>query len=128
MTTVYSAYYQAYDSGRLDLTNISFLVMLVDGSYIPDASDTLDDVVGLIVSVPYVLVDRDILTFSMSEIVVNSLKLIEEYMESYPSEVLESYRNLTGDNFSLSLKDAGAKQLVVYDPRIDILCFTEELM
>jgi hypothetical protein len=126
MTTVYNAYYAAYDSKQLDLSNVSFLAMLTADTYVPDPNHTLSDVHSVIVAVPFVIVNDDIVTLEMSDIVKKALAEIKDYGKNYPQEVGEGYmeifQDLRSDDFE---KRYG---LVLYDPSLDILCFSEEVM
>lgn len=121
MTVVYNDYYNAFDNKTMDITNVSFLVILVDDKYIPNSSDKLDDVVGDIISVPYVIVDNDIVTLGMGELINKSEENIKEYIELYPNEISEEYR------YDNDVYKKG-KKIVVFNPSLNILCFSEDLM
>lgn len=120
MTTVYTDYYVAYESGTMNIAQVNFLAMAVDKTYIPDASHKLEDVCGLIIAVPYVLTDNDIVTLSMSEITEKAEADIKEYIEQYPEQIFEDFKQIQ-EPFSK------ARNIVFFNPELQILCFAEEV-
>ena len=120
MTTVYTDYYNAYDKKLMDITNVSFLAMLVDETYIPNGNHTIDDVNGVIISVPFVLIDNDIVTLSMSEIIDKATYQIKDYMSLYPEEINKDY--LT----EIEPFNKG-RYVTIFNPDLNILCFTETI-
>jgi len=111
MTTVYKDYYAAYDNGTLDLSKVSFLVMLCDETYFPIDTDHIDNVQGEIIAVPYVIQNDDMQIKGMSELMEQASEIVKDYMELYPSEVRDMKKFEDG------------RFVVVYDPSLDILCF-----
>lgn len=119
MTTVYTDYYTAYDNNTMDISNVNFLAMLVDDTYIPNPSDKLDDVIGMIIAVPYVITDNDMVTLGMSGLMKKSIQIIKDYIESNPEQLTDSYKG-TMDIFNKG------KYIVMFNPSLYILCFCEE--
>lgn len=129
MTTVYKDYYEAYDRGIMNLNNISFLVMLLDETYIPSNDHKLDDLIGLILTVPYVIVNDDIITLTMGEIIQKSIENIMDYARTYPNEITEGFENLFEERSSnVEIEDYHKNfYLVFYNPSLNILCFSEQI-
>lgn len=119
MTTVYTDYYAAYDNKTMDISNVNFLAMLIDDSYIPNPSDKLDDVIGMIIAVPYVITDNDMVTLGMNGLMDKSVQIIKDYIESNPEQLTDSYKG-TMDIFNKG------KYIVMFNPSLNILCFCEE--
>lgn len=119
MTTLYFDYLQAYDAKRFDISNVNFLAMLCDYSYIPNQTDTLDNVTGLIIAVPYVLTANDMVTKSMSELMQKAEEDMKAEIEAYPDRVAEQYRQ--GDVWEYG------RSVVMFNPSLEILCFSESI-
>lgn len=115
MTTVYTDYYKAYDNKTMDISNVNFLVMLTDATYTPSPEHTLDDIFGIIISVPYVIVGDDIVTLGISEIIKKAEINIKDYMNLYPSEI------------TIDKKYEDGRFIVLYNPSLNILCFCETI-
>lgn len=117
MTTVYTDYYRAYDNKTMDITNINFLAMLVDHTYIPNPEDKLDDVTGLIIAVPYVITSDDMVTKGMGELMQKAEEDIKAEIEAYPERVAEQYRQ--GNTWEYG------RSIVMFNPELEILCYSE---
>jgi hypothetical protein len=120
MTTVFNDYYAAYNSGEMDIANVNFLAMLVDESYTPDPAHTIDDVVGMIVAVPYVIVATDMVTLGMSALMDKAAIDIRWTIENETEMISEAYK-ADRDVFSKG------KYVVMFNPALNILCFCEEI-
>lgn len=104
MTTIYDTYYPAIDAGRIDLKNVNFSAFVVDSSYQPDPSHRKSEVTGKIETLVRVLVEGDISTLTMSEI-------IDKIKSKLSPEELEN-----------------AAKFVVYDIATQELCFCETII
>ena len=119
MTTLYNDYLKAYNAKLLDISNVNFLAMLVDYTYQPDPSDTLDNVTGLIIAVPYVITQDDMVTKGMSELMSKAEEDIKAEIQAYPDRVAEPYRQ--GETW-----DYG-RAVVMFNPELQILCYCETI-
>lgn len=109
MTTVYNEYLTAIQEGTINLQDVNFSVHAV-GEYTPDTEHTFNDFMGneetpglaeIKSTAESALTGDVILTDSMSEII--------EHLKTALGEV------------------ADAKYYTVFDPVLQILCFTEEI-
>ena len=119
MTTLYTDYLRAYDNHLFDIANVNFLAMLVDYSYVPNQSHKLDDVTGLIIAVPFVVQGDDMTTLGMSEIMANAEVKIKGWIETYPLQVAEPYRE--GNTWEYG------RFVVMFNPELEILCYCEPI-
>jgi hypothetical protein len=117
MTTVYNDYYKAYDSKAMDVSNVNFLAILADFSYIPKPTDKLDNVKGVIIVVPYVITSTDIVKLGMNEIMAKAEADIRAQIKETPEQVNITYRQ--GDTFNYG------RYIVMFNPELEILCFAE---
>ena len=101
MTTIYNTYYPNIQTGKISLTNVNFSAYVVDSTYVPDVDHKKADVTGRVITLRQVLVEGDISTLTMSEIV-------EKVKEKFDEQEFE--------------KAAG---FVVYDIGTQELCFFE---
>ena len=102
MTTIYNDYYPAISSGQIDLKNVNFSAYVCDSSYTPQPAHKKANVTGKIETLVKVLVEGDISTLTMSEI-------IEKIKSKLSDEELKT-----------------AVRFVVYDIASGKLCFSEE--
>lgn len=119
MTTIYTDYLEAYDMKWFDIANVNFLAMLVDYSYVPHPIDTIDDVTGLIIAVPYVITANDMVTLGMSELMAKAEEDIKAEIKLYPKRVAEAYR--MGDTWNYG------RYVVMFNPELEILCYCEPI-
>lgn len=100
---IYNKYYSNVSSGIIDPTNVNYSAYVVDETYIPVETHKKINVTGRIETLIKVLVQGDLLTLSMSEIIdkVKSRLSDEELVK--------------------------AKGFVVYDIASSDLCFYEEI-
>lgn len=103
MTTIYNDYYPAIASGQIDLKNVNFSAYVCDESYNPSPIHKKINVTGRIETLVKVLVEGDISSLTMSEI-------IDKIKSKLSDEELTK-----------------AKRFVVYDIASGKLCFSEEL-
>ena len=101
MTTIYNTYYPNIQSGKIYLTKVNFSAYVVDSTYVPDVDHKKADITGRVITLRQVLVEDDISTLTMSEI-------IEKVKEKLDEQEFE--------------KAAG---FVVYDIGTQELCFFE---
>jgi len=139
MTTVYSDYYDAYDTGAMDIANVDFNVKLVLAEYEPDGVHKPEDVKKYIVNGVSVFVDTDITTKSMGELIQKAKDKMELCFKEFGAEVAEAakelvnetvqeaMRNFQPDGFWELLRDNGVGYFVVEYPELGILCFTEPI-
>jgi hypothetical protein len=118
MTTVYQDYYNAYDTKQFDISNVNFLAMLVDGTYIPDTSDKLDDICGMIIAVPYVITSTDMVTLGMSQLMEKAEADIKAEIELFPERIEDKYKEETFDQ---------GRYIVMFNPKLEILCYCESI-
>ena len=69
MTVIYDTYYPAIESGEIDLNKVDFSVIVTGKDYEPNQADTFDTVTDVVEVFDDVLVERDIATLTMSEII-----------------------------------------------------------
>lgn len=69
MTIIYDSYHPAISSGEIDLNNVDFSVIVVGKSYNPVKEDTKETVTNVLQTIDNLLVESDIITLTMSEIV-----------------------------------------------------------
>lgn len=119
MTSVYNDYYRAYDRKEFDISNVNFLAMLVDYSYVPDPDHKLDDVTGLIIAVPWVITADDMVTKGMSDLMKKAEEDIKAEIIADPLRVSEAYR--VGDTWSYG------RYVVMFNPDLKILCYCEPI-
>ena len=93
--------------------------MLVDGSYVPDPSHKLDDVTGLIIAVPYVIMADDMVTKGMAQLMAKAEEDIKAEIAAYPERVSDEHNGL----------DVWAKGrfVVMFNPELEILCYCEPI-
>ena len=101
MTVIYNSYYPAIESGEIDLNKVDFSVLVVGKDYEPKPEDTITEVVDVIETFDDVLVEKDIATLTMGEIIDKAAQQVQE----------ESKRTAHG--------------FVVFDTRTEKLCFYE---
>lgn len=104
----------------MDINDVSFLALLCDETYVPTITDGLDEVIGVIISVPYVINADDLTKLSMSELIDNCMDTIKFYIENHPEFISQAYKG------EMEVIKKG-KMLVVYNPDLDVLCFSELL-
>ena len=76
---IYENYHSNISNGLIDLNNVNFSAYVVDETYEPKESDKKADVTGRIETLVKVLVEGDITTLTMSEIIEKiTSKLNEE--------------------------------------------------
>ena len=103
MTTIYNTYYPNIQDGKIDLTNVNFSAYVVDSTYAPDVEHKKADVTGRVITLRQVLVEGDISTLTMSEIVEKVKAKLDE----------QEYEMAAG--------------FVVYDIGTQELCFFENI-
>ena len=101
MTVIYNTYYPAIGSGEIDLNQVDFSILVVGKDYEPKPEDTISVVVDVVETFDDVLVEKDIATLSMGEIIDKVALQVQE----------ESKRTAHG--------------FVVFDTRTEKLCFYE---
>ena len=69
MTTIYNTYYPNIQDGKINLTKVNFSAYVVDSTYMPDEAHKKADVTGRVITLRQVLVEGDISTLTMSEII-----------------------------------------------------------
>lgn len=69
MTLIFDSYYESISNGTIDLNNVDFGVILVTKEYNPDAKHLFSDIVPFVHKIDSVLLNNDIVSLSMSEIV-----------------------------------------------------------
>ena len=119
MTILYKDYLDAYDNGLFDITNVNFLAMLVDFSYVPDPIHELDDINGLIIAVPYVITYDDMVTKGMGELMKKAEEDIKAEINLFPKHVAEPYREGEVWNYG--------RFVVMFNPELEILCYCEPI-
>ena len=120
MTTLYADYLRAYNNHLFDIGNVNFLAMLVDYSYVPNPFDKLDDVAGLIIAVPWVLTDNDMLNVGGQAYLMSKAEAdIKAEIEVYPERVSDPYK--LGNTW-----DYG-RYVVMFNPELEILCYCEPI-
>jgi hypothetical protein len=103
MTVIYNDYYPAIASGQIDLKNVNFSAYVCDETYTASPTHKKVNVTGKVETLVKVLVEGDISTLTMSEIIDKiKIKLSDEELKK-------------------------AKCFVVYDIASGKLCFSEEL-
>lgn len=109
MTTVYNEYLTAIQEGTIILNDVNFSVHAV-GEYTPDAAHTFNDFVG----------NEE--TPGLAEIKATADNALtgEVMLTDSMSEIMEHLKTALGDV-------ADAKYYTVFDPVLQILCFTEEI-
>lgn len=100
MTTVYNEYLTAIQEGTISLQEVNFGVHAV-GEYEPNTEHTIADITDIKATADNALTGDVILTDSMSEII--------EHLKTALDDVPD------------------AKYYTVFDPALQILCFTEEI-
>ena len=68
-TTIYNDYYKNVSSGKINPSDVNFSAYIVDGTYVPEPTHKKVDVTGKIVTLRQVIINEDISTLSMSEII-----------------------------------------------------------
>ena len=130
------AYLAEYDKNNSYISNIQFGCLLMDSFYEPIETDTLQyvrDSGSVILDAPIALVGEVIMQEGMSELMERMKRRLKAYSNQTPSPngnsiiIEEKYKTALNDNNPMALKDAGAGYIVVYDPLINIVCFTESL-
>ena len=101
MTTIYNTYYPNIQEGKINLTKVNFSAYVVDSTYMPDVEHKKADVTGRVITLRQVLVEGDISTLTMSEIVEKVKEKLDE----------QEYEKAAG--------------FVVYDIGTQELCFFE---
>jgi len=132
MTLVYQQYYEAYDLDRLSVEGVEFNVKLVSEGYTPDASHKPADVDEYIINGLGTLVDNDIVTKGMGELIEKAKAKMVIGFESFPDEICAEVDKVFTDNEPLKelirnfsgdwdgLKDHGIKYFVVENPYLTI--------
>lgn len=79
MTVIFDQYYTNIALGLINLANVNFSCLLVS-DYSPASTHSRDDVTGVLIDIPAVLMENDIVSLSMSEIVekVNTQALLNK--------------------------------------------------
>lgn len=101
MTTIYNTYYPNIQDGKINLTKVNFSAYVVDSTYMPDVEHKKADVTGRVTTLRQVLVEGDISTLTMSEIIEKVKEKLDE----------QEYEKAAG--------------FVVYDIGTQELCFFE---
>ena len=101
MTTIYNSYYLNIQSGKIDLKKVNFSAYVVDETYVPNVEHKKSDVIGRVITLRQILVEGDISTLTMSEIVEKVKEKLDE----------QEYEKTAG--------------FVVYDIGTQELCFYE---
>ena len=78
MTTIYNTYYPNIQDGKIDLKKVNFSAYVVDSTYVPDVEHKKADVTGRVITLRQVLVEGDISTLTMSEIVEKVKEKLDE--------------------------------------------------
>ena len=78
MTTIYNTYYPNIQDGKIDLTKVNFSAYVVDGTYVPHVEHLKSNVTGRVITLRQVLVEGDISTLTMSEIVEKVKEKLDE--------------------------------------------------
>ena len=81
MTTIYDTYYPAIAAGEIILEQVDFGVIVIGKNYIPNVTDTFDtfDADSDVLEVfDDVLVEKDIVTLTMSEIIAKVTEQVNE--------------------------------------------------
>ena len=120
MTTIYQDYYDAYDNKTMDISNVNFLALLIDDTYTPNTSDKLDDVTGMIIAVPEVITNNDMITLGMNRLMEKSTQIIKDYIDSYPEQITDNYKG------AMNIFNQG-KYIVMFNIELYILCFCEQI-
>ena len=68
-TFIYNDYYKNVSSGKINPSDVNFSAYIVDETYVPQADHKKADVTGRIVTLRQVIINEDISTLSMSEII-----------------------------------------------------------
>jgi hypothetical protein len=147
MTTVYNDYYKAYQDKTLDIANVNFNLKLVTEHYTPDVAHKPADVDKYVINGLSVLVAKDIVTDTMSEIIDKAKENMLIAFESFPYEIgLEIDRLFVADkekadklkqliqmpttdnrNIWNDLKENGITWFVFEEATLGILCFCEPI-
>ena len=109
MTTVYNEYLTAIQEGTINLQEVNFSVHAV-GEYTPDAAHTFNDFMG----------NEEIAALADIKATADNALTGEVMLTDSMSEIMEQLKIALGEV-------ADAKYYTVFDPSLQILCFTEEL-
>ena len=134
-TTLNTAYLAEYSKDSSYISNIRFGCLLMDNFYEPNENDTLQyvrDSGSVILDAPVALIGEVIMQEGMSELMERMRKRLKAYSNQTPNPngsiiIEEKYKTALNDTNPMALKDAGAGYIVVYDPSLNIVCFTESL-
>lgn len=77
-TTVYNDYYKNVSLGKINPSDVNFSAYIVDESYVPEPTHKKADVTGKIVTLRQVIINEDISTLSMSEIIEKVKSKLED--------------------------------------------------
>jgi len=78
MTVIYDTYYPAIAAEEIILANVDFGVIVTGKEYTPDVTDTFETVTDVIEVFDDVLVEKDIVTLTMSEIIEKVTQQVNE--------------------------------------------------
>ena len=145
-TIVYQDYYSAYDNGLFDIKNVDFNVKLVSEEYTPNQEHKPLDVDKYILNGISVLIEDDIATKSMGELIEkiknNFLLFFSNFPEEIKSEIdtiildtdkadkiKDAIDNVEENNHEIwnILSENGVKYFVVEYHTLNIVCFCEEV-
>ena len=135
-TILNTAYLAEYDKNNSYLNNIQFGCLLVDEFYDPNPNDTLQyvrDSGSVILDAPVALIGEVINKEGMSELMERMRKRLKAYANQTPSPmgntvvIEEKYKEALNTNDMMKLRESGAAYIVVYDPSLNIICFTESI-
>lgn len=102
-TVIYNDYYPNIEEGNIDLTDVNFSAYVVDQTYQADPAHKKADITGKVETLIKILIDEDISTLTMAEIIDKVMSKLSDDEKS---------------------KAAG---FVVYDIATAKLCFYESL-
>ena len=103
MTTIFNKYHESISNGTIDIyNNVNLSVAVCDKTYTPNESDVKSDINGIIQTYVNLLIEKDICTLSMGDIVDRVYNKLDEELKK------------------------NAYRFVVYDTETNILCFCEE--
>lgn len=149
MTIVYNDYYQAYNSGMINLNDVILNVKLVLDTYIPDITDKPNDVQDYIIASLNTFEKDAVMRDSMSKLIEDAKASLLEGIKTHSGIIMEEVNMLIADetkrmninnaitqansqqtnyDFWRILQENGITQLVVEAPTLDILCWCEPLI
>jgi len=77
-TTIFNDYYKNVSSGAINPSDVNFSAYIVDGAYVPEPTHKRVNVTGKIVTLRQVIINEDISTLSMSEIIEKVKSKLED--------------------------------------------------